>query len=496
MSHVAYPALEAIVDAYHRRVNGRFVFRRNGVERSVILLFRKLFFANSTEKKDRLELVLATRKLLTKEEVLRIAQKAKDTGVDFMTTVQREGVLKDVALFDVMSERARDIVVDLMTWSDCEIVHDPRGFAAEAVLPLNSDLLPLLVDGLLARFGADDCRRLLGSEDQVPRKLENRGYVLRELRRAKHAGLTDGLLERVDGKRTVAEILAGAADDEMSAMKALAALRLLGAIEVPTGEAAVAVPAKAAVADTEYEVGVVTAPADLSSEERAALANIFEGAANLLEDEGSGEESDLEIVVGDADDETEIALEGVAEGDVAVDEPATVEEADDPVDLSEESQTLTTPQVQSDFNALLDIDPEEAARLFSAALELFQKGRLATAITLYQQAIDKDPSNAEYYTAIGVAYLENSADSQADEHAAMRAFLEAVKLSPEVPKNHYYLGKLYQSRGEKENAQASYQEALRLDSSYTPAKQALEGLQGPSTDSKEGLGFLRKFFGR
>ena len=71
-----------------RRVNGRFVFRRNGVERSVILLFRKLFFANSTEKKDRLELVLATRKLLTKEEVLRIAAKAKDTGVDFMTTVR------------------------------------------------------------------------------------------------------------------------------------------------------------------------------------------------------------------------------------------------------------------------------------------------------------------------------------------------------------------------------------------------------------------------
>lgn len=503
----AYPALEALVDAYHRRLNGRFVFRRAGVERSAVLLFRKLVFANSTEKKDRLELVLATRKLLSKEAVLGLAAKAKSANCDFMTIVQREGALKDVALFDVMSERARDIVVDLITWPDCEIVQDPRGMSGEPILPLNSPLLPMLLDGLLARFGADDCRRLLGSEDQVPTQFD-RPYVLRELRQSAHADLAATVLGRVDGRRAIDEILGGLDDEGLSGMKMLAALRLLGAIDLPQPQSAT-VAAAAPQPVTAPDLGPVTATVDLSSEERAALSNIFEGATNLLE-EDEGDASDLEIVVGDEDDdiligvadapeESEAPPEAPMEDSEAPSAPDESARADEmppppayvaPASLFDD-ETVSTPQVQNDFNALLDIDPEAAASMFSAGLEAYGQGRMAEALELYRQAIDKDPSNPEYYAALGRALLESAPP---DLHGAMTAFLEAVKLSPDLPKYHFNLGQVYEARGESDTAVGAYEEALRRDADYSPAKQALDRLKGGK--KPEEAGFLRKLFGR
>lgn len=505
----AYPALEALVDAYHRRLNGRIVFRRAGVERSVVLLFRKLVFANSTEKKDRLELVLATRKLLSKEGVLSLAAKAKAANCDFMTIVQREGALKDVALFDVMSERARDIVVDLITWPDCEINHDPRGMAGEPVLPLNSPLLPILLDGLLARFGADDCRRLLGSEDQVPTRLE-RPYVLRELSKSAHAALASSVLERVDGRRAINEILGGLDDEGLTGMKMLAALRLLGAVDLPQPQSA---PALAAAPEPvpAVDIGPVTAAVDLSSEERAALSNIFEGATNLLEEDG-GDASGLEIVVEGEEDEILIGTTdeepaasapaapaaeieepraiAAPAADAAAEAPAPPPAYVAPKSLFDDDETVSTPQVQNDFNALLDIDPEEAAGSFSAGLEAHGQGRIAAALELYRQAIDKDPSNPEYYAALGRALLEGAPP---DLHGAMTAFLEAVKLSPDAPKYHFNLGEVYEARGESETAVGAYEEALRRGADYSPAKQALDRLKGKKPE--EG-GFLRKLFGR
>lgn len=522
---VVYSALEALVDAYHRRLNGRLVFKRDGVERSVILLFRKVVFANSTEKKDRLELLLATRKLMSKEEVLRLAAKAKASNVDFLTIVQREGVLKDVALFDVITDRARDIITDLITWQGVQVEHDLRGFSAESVLPLNTDLFPILLDGLMERFSADDCRKLLGAEDQVPVK-QDRQHVLRDIPVSAHSQLIRTVLDRVNGTKAIVDILSGL--DPMAGMKILAAMKLLGVVDLPNQHSSVSTPTFSATVPVDHDVVTAAATVDLSSEEKAALSNIFEGATNLLEDDESGNE-DLEILVEDepnedkpnediqeedkpeeglSDDETvetsldddgEDAIEGLASEGDSDDLPADTGllEDDEPVsdDPVEAETTTTTPQVQSDFNALLDIDPEEAAKLFSVALELFQRGRIASALKVYLQAIEKDPSNAEYYTSIGMAYLESGAEVQPDEHAAMGAFLEAVKLNPESPKNHYYLGKIYERRGENEPALLYYQEALKRDANYAPAREAVEKLAKGSSQA-EGPSFLRKLFGR
>lgn len=256
------------------------------------------------------------------------------------------------------------------------------------------------------------------------------------------------------------------------------------------------------------DLGPITAAVDLSSEEKAALSNIFEGATNLLEEAGA-DENDLEIVVEDEDEPVIGTDEHAAPGDEpeAVREeatqPAPAPEAEapaapepppvyvKPMSLFDDDETVSTPQVQNDFNALLDLDPEQAASLFAAGLEAYAQGRLDDALDLYRQAIDKDPANPEFFAAQGRALLESAPP---DLHGAMTAFLEAVKLNAEQAKYHFNLGEVYEARGEADTAVGAYEEALRRDADYSPAKQALQRLRGPKKPDEGG--FLRKLFGR
>lgn len=490
-SAVHFPALEALLDAYHQRQNGRLVFRRDGAERSVILLFRTLLFVNSTDKKDRLELLLATRKLMGKEEILRIARKARDKNLDFMTMVQREGALKDVALVDLMQDRAKEILAELVTWSDAEIKFDPYGFRAEPVLPFNLKLIPILAEGLTVHLSIDECRRILGSEDTV---LESAGreHLAAEFSAAPQGDMIRTILSQVDGRKSIVDILQATESEGLQVLKVLTSLLLIGAVQFPRAQAE-SMP-EVAPADPVGDAPQDMASVQLSQEERDALSNIFDGAENLL-DEGPDEDDALEIV--EADDESYEERQRSSYEEDGPDSDETYDElADlDPVEADDDSDGEST-QVRNDFNALLDIDPEEAANLFAVGLELMQRGRVVAALASYQEAIEKDPSNPEYYSSLGLAHLEEHPDSPADDAAALRAFLEAAKLDPAIPKNHFYIGKIHERRGDRDEAISSYEEACRQDSSYTPARQALDALQGGAGGDDDKAGFLRRIFGR
>ncbi len=528
-------ALPALLDAYHRNANIRLVFRRQGVERSVLLLFRKVLFVNSTEKKDRLELLLATRKLLGKEDILATAGRAREQGIDFMTMVQREGALKDVGLVDVMTDRARSILIDLMLWSDAEVEYDARGFLAEPILPLNLELIPVLVEAMIPMLTMDDCRRLLGSEDYVPQRTVF-PWLLGDLEHTAHAVLAKAIYERVDGKSTIADILQVDGDEILPGMKMLSCLKLLGAIDMPHHHAERAVaPPPPPPSEPEVEYEAAPAAGDLSSEEKSALANIFEGAANLLEDD-EGDDDDLVVVIEEDDDlEVEVAVDAAPPVEVYIEddeddpEPAseavtlgTVEEpaADEPAPVAAQAdeelllvddddapaeaeadapfESGETTEIRNSFNALLDIDPEEASRLFSAGLDFFRQGKIAQAVAVYSEAVDKDPSVPEYYSALGLAHLEETAEHPADELAALKAFQEAVSLDAALPKNHFYIGRIQERRGDKDAAVACYEEALARDAAYTPAREALDALRGGTAgrDKDAGAGLLRRLFGR
>jgi len=60
-----------------------------------------------------------------------------------------------------------------------------------------------------------------------------------------------------------------------------------------------------------------------------------------------------------------------------------------------------------------------------------------------------------------------------------------VKANPKAPAAHYYLARAYSLLGRKAEAQASYQEALRLNPQFREAKDDLAALSGQKPDQAQ-----------
>ncbi len=148
-------------------------------------------------------------------------------------------------------------------------------------------------------------------------------------------------------------------------------------------------------------------------------------------------------------------------------------------------------------------DKEEAWDLFQRAYELQMKGNLEEAVSLYKESIARHPT-AEAYTFLGWTYsFMGRIDEAIDEcHHAIRVdpdfgnpyndigvyliekehFDEAIPWftramdakryeSPAFP--HMNLGRVYEQKGEWDDAIESYKRAITLSPNYSLARRAL-----------------------
>src|SRR3989339_1024796 len=81
--------------------------------------------------------------------------------------------------------------------------------------------------------------------------------------------------------------------------------------------------------------------------------------------------------------------------------------------------------------------------------------QLAKTITELEEAIKKEPVNAELHIRLGFTYTKLD---KADE--AQQAFENAARLDPKKAIVHYMLGLIYEKKGMRDNAIASWKACL------------------------------------
>lgn len=94
------------------------------------------------------------------------------------------------------------------------------------------------------------------------------------------------------------------------------------------------------------------------------------------------------------------------------------------------------------------------------------------ALVLFNQALTVDYNYLNAYIEKGKIQLVQQKNA-----AALKTFQLANTISPSFPDAYYWMGKTYESNGDKVQAKDFYNKAYQLDKSFTEAKQAAEAVK-------------------
>lgn len=117
----------------------------------------------------------------------------------------------------------------------------------------------------------------------------------------------------------------------------------------------------------------------------------------------------------------------------------------------------------------MELSPEGISK--EEGLRLLKSGQVDEAIRVLQEAAQTEPNDSQVYTFLGAAYNQKGNRLQ-----AINAFEKAVELE-ETPKNLYNLGLIYEQCERLQEAIWQYDNAIKLDPSYTQAQQAIDRIK-------------------
>lgn len=110
------------------------------------------------------------------------------------------------------------------------------------------------------------------------------------------------------------------------------------------------------------------------------------------------------------------------------------------------------------FVQRLQLNRYDADQHYKLALEFYRKHNLEQALVHMTQAIEELPTEAEYFAARGLLYLEDGLD-----HRAKEDFEKALQLFPYELLAHYGLGAVAYRDGQYKEAIEHFNNAYRSD---------------------------------
>ena len=114
-------------------------------------------------------------------------------------------------------------------------------------------------------------------------------------------------------------------------------------------------------------------------------------------------------------------------------------------------------EASKEFQAELDVVPENARAMTLLADCKVQLGQSDDALPLLEKALKIDPSIARAHMNLGVIYQE-----QGRQQDALRELTTAVQLMPQDSNIHWRLARLYQAMGRKEEAKIEFEKTSSL----------------------------------
>ena len=135
---------------------------------------------------------------------------------------------------------------------------------------------------------------------------------------------------------------------------------------------------------------------------------------------------------------------------------------------------------ESSLKRALTIDATHAELNNNLGNVLFRQAKYAESIKYFEQAIESQPENGNFYNGLGTAllFMDRIKDSE-------QAFKASLDLQPKNPDTHYNIGAVFWEKGCTKDAQNYFLTALSLDPRHEKAKvMTIRTFESHSPDEK------------
>ncbi len=159
--------------------------------------------------------------------------------------------------------------------------------------------------------------------------------------------------------------------------------------------------------------------------------------------------------------------------------------------LVEKARTMKEELQQKEIDFLIhcvELHPNELRRKFELAQKYFSSKQISKAIPLLQQSVSDPRLKVDALVLLGECFVnDRKLDLARRQFEKALEGLNATDNADAFKSAHYWLGRIYEKAGKKEQAEHHYGEILTVDYDYKDALKRLEGLQG-GDDEKDGGG--------
>ncbi len=217
---------------------GTLVLKRGEVSKSIFFKNGYVMFAESNLATDRLGEVLCRRGEITRSQLSECLAESKKTGKMLGAVLVEKQVLRAERLLPAIEVQVREIVLGAFAWDDGEYLFSKEFFGnTEDLLDLKIRTADLILEGVRRTYTAAQASRTLGDVQKPPRLSAESGYLSQDLTVSFEVSK---VLSKVDGARTIQQIVVETGLTELAVLQILAALAHLKIVDSENASGSVA----------------------------------------------------------------------------------------------------------------------------------------------------------------------------------------------------------------------------------------------------------------
>lgn len=425
---------ELFLELYTRAATGVLRIKRDNAIKNIYFQMGKPIFATSNQKEDRMGSILYRKGVINREQLEFAIEEIKRTGKKFGTVLVENEIITPEQLVEAVINQVEEIMLSVFTWEDGEFLFSDEYQSDEDIITLDMSAAQLIVKAVKTRYPLQKVKLILGSTRKILAFTRNPSYKFQEI---EFTPEEEKIIEKIDGRRTIAEIQRDSRVDEETCYRLLAALVQLKTVEV-IGE-------KSPEEETGAEIGIeeLEEEAVIGETETASEEDLVSGIQEILKETAVHEKTVREI-------------------------PRKI---------------TPIPKHESPKPKIEKRNPQEARKYYEKGRALFQEGNREESLEAFKKAIALDPTVSEYYTGIGLLYAAQADETTGEEaeenvNLALDSFKKAIALAPKEPRNYYYLGVIYKNMNDLKKARDCFVKALALKPDFKQAEMQLKQLGG------------------